>query len=56
MGSHTVETCIKEPVLIRTLRAKFHFLNPVNKSPKETEMGNGSYIMGFMLFNLREQV
>ena len=51
----TVETRIKEPVFIRTLRLKFHLLNPLNKNPKEAETGTGSYIKGFMLFFLKIQ-
>ena len=49
----TVATRIIEPVFIRTLRLKFHLLSPLNKNLKEAEMGNGSYIMGFILFSLR---
>ena len=40
---------------MRTLRLQFHLLNPFNKNLKETEMANGSYIMGFMLFCLKLQ-
>ena len=35
----TAETHVKEPVFIRTLRLNFHRLSPLNKSPKEAEMG-----------------
>ena len=45
----TVETRIKEPVFLRTLRLQFHFLNPLNKNSKEAETGIGSCILGFML-------
>ena len=43
-----VETRIKEPVFIRTLRLKFNLLNPLNKNPPEAETERGSYIAGFM--------
>ena len=45
---YTVETHIKEPVFIRTLRLKFHLLNSLNKNPPEAETGRGSYIVGVM--------
>ena len=44
----TVETRIKEPTFIRTLRLKFNILNPLNKTISEAETGGGSYITGFM--------
>ena len=44
----TVETRIKEPVFIITLRLKFNLFNPLNKNPLEAETGRGSYIVGFM--------
>ena len=44
---------IKESVIIRTLRLQFRLLKPLNKNPKVSEMANGSYIMGFMLFCLK---
>ena len=44
----TVETRIKEPTFIRTLRLKFNILNPLNKNLSEAETGEGSYITGFM--------
>ena len=48
MGVFTVETCIKEPAFIRTLRLKFILLDPIKKNPPEAETGRGSYILGFM--------
>ena len=51
----TVDTHMKEPAFIGTLRLKFHLLNPLTKNPKDAEMGHGSYIRGFMLFYLRIQ-
>ena len=44
----TVETRIKEPIFIRTLRLKFNILNPLNKNLSEADTGGGSYITGFM--------
>ena len=44
----TVETRIKEPIFIRTLRLKFNILNPLNKNISEAKTGGGSYIKGFM--------
>ena len=49
----TVEACIKEPVFIRTLRLKSYQLSPLNKDIKEAETGNGSYIIGLILFELK---
>ena len=46
--SDTVETRIKEPVFIRTLRLRFDLLNPLNKNPPEAETRRGSYIAGIM--------
>ena len=40
--THTVETCIKEPVFMRTFRLKFNLLNPL------AETRRGSYITGFL--------
>ena len=51
----TVETRIKEPAFITTLRLKFHLLNPLNKNRKEAETGIGSCIMGFLLCNSKVQ-
>ena len=45
---NTVETPIKEPVFIKTLRQKFNLLNPINKKPPEAETRRGSCITGFM--------
>ena len=45
---NTVETRIKEPTFIRTLRLKFNILNPLNKNMSEAETGGGSYITGFI--------
>ena len=45
---NTVETRIKEPTFIRTLRLKFNILSPLNKNISEAETGGGSYITGFM--------
>ena len=45
---NTVETRIKEPTFIRTLRLKFNILNPLNKNISEAETGGGSYITGFI--------
>ena len=42
-----LETRIKEPIFIRTLRLKFNMLNPLNKN-LEADTGGGSYITGFM--------
>ena len=39
---HTVETRIKEPVFIRTLRLKFNLLNPIIKNAQEAEIWKGS--------------
>ena len=44
----TVETRIKEPVFIRTLRLKSNLLNPLNKNPPEAETRRDSYIRVFM--------
>ena len=44
----TVETRIKEPAFIRTLRLKFNILNPLNKNISEADTGGRSYIKGFM--------
>ena len=44
----TVETLIKEPIIIGTLRLKFNILNPLNKNLLEADTGGGSYITGFM--------
>ena len=54
-AKYTVETCMKEPVCIKTLRLKFHLLSPLIKKPKETEMGIGSRIMGFIFCDLKIQ-
>ena len=43
-----VETRIKEPTFIRTLRLKFNILSPLNKNISEAETGGGSYVTGFM--------
>ena len=53
--SCTVETCITEPVFIRTLRLKFCLLDTLNKSIKEAESGNGSYVIDLILFELKIQ-
>ena len=37
--SETVETHIKELVFVRTFRLRCHRLKPLNKNPKEAEMG-----------------
>ena len=37
--AYTMDAHIKEPAFIRTLRLKFHCLNPVIKNPKEAGMG-----------------
>ena len=50
-----VEIRIKEFVFTRTLMLQFYLLNPLDKSPKEAELVNGSYVMGFMLFSLKLQ-
>ena len=52
---YTVETRIKEPVSIGTLRLKCHLFSPLNKNTMEAKTGNGSYIIGFMLFELKTQ-
>ena len=41
LSAITVETRIKEPAVKRTLKLKFHRLNPLIKNPKEAEMGIG---------------
>ena len=38
---------------IDILEDEIHLLNPLNKNPKEAEIGNGSYIMGSMLFKFK---
>ena len=43
-----VETRIKEPIFIKTLRLKFNFLNPLNMNLPEADPEEGSYITGFM--------
>ena len=48
MLQFTVETRIKEPTFIRTLRLKFNILSPLNKNILEAETGGGSYITVFM--------
>ena len=40
----TVETRIKEPVFIRTLRLKFNILNPIFINPQEAEIWKRSCI------------
>ena len=44
----TVESRIKEPIFIRTLRLKFNILSPLDKSPSEADTAGGSYVTGFM--------
>ena len=44
----TIETRIKEPIFIRTLRLKFNIFNPLNNNLSEAGTGGGSYITGFM--------
>ena len=44
----TVETRIKEPIFIRTLRLTFNILDPLNKNLSEADIGGGSCITGFM--------
>ena len=44
----TVETRLKEPTFIRTMRLQFNFLNPLNKNISEADTGGGSFITGFM--------
>ena len=51
---YTVETRIKEPVFIRTLRLKFDLSNSLNKNHSEAEIGGGSYITGLCLQNFSE--
>ena len=45
---YTVETRIKEPVFLRTLRLKFDHLNPLNKDLSEAGTEGDSYITGFL--------
>ena len=45
---YTIETHMKEPFFIRTLRLKSNLLSPSNKNPPEAETGRGCYIIGFM--------
>ena len=51
----TVETCMKEPAAIGTLRLKSHLLSPLSKNLKEAEMEIGSYIVGFILCDIELQ-
>ena len=44
----TVETRIKEPTFIRTLRVKFNILNPLHKNLSEADPVEGSYVAGFV--------
>ena len=44
----TVETHIKGPIFIRTMRQKFNCLSPLNKNLSEATPGKGSYLTGFM--------
>ena len=46
--SNTVQICLREPVFTGTVRLQSHLLSPLNKSPKETEVGAGFYIISFM--------
>ena len=46
--SYTVETRIKGPIFIRTLRLKFNLLNPLKKNLSEADTGGGSFMIGFM--------
>ena len=39
MMQNTGEIRIKEPVFIRTLRLQFHCLNPLDRNPKEADIG-----------------
>ena len=48
---NTVEICIEAPVFMRTLRLKFHCLNPLSRNPKEAEMGM-VFIRGFHAVDL----
>ena len=50
ISGSTVETHIKEPVFIRTLRLKFNLLSPLNKNPPD---GRGSYLIGFICSEFR---
>ena len=43
-----VETRIKEPTFIKTLRLKFNIVTPLNKNFSEAETGGGVYVTGFM--------
>ena len=51
--NHTVETRTKEPVFIRTLKLNFDLLSLLNKNIKAAETGSGSYMTGFIVWNLR---
>ena len=55
-AKYTVKTCMKEPAFIKTLKLKFHLLSPLIKKPKETEMGIGSLIMGFIFCDLTSRI
>ena len=41
----------KRTCVYKNLEAEISSFDPLNKKPKEAEMGNGSYKMGFMLFS-----
>ena len=44
----TVETRIKEPIFIRTVRLTFNILSPLNKNLSGGDPEEGSYITCFM--------
>ena len=48
LGKAAVETRIKEPVFITTLRMKFNLLNSLNKNSPDAETGRGYYMIDFM--------
>ena len=43
---------MRKAFLVRTLRMKFHLLNPLDKNTREVETGNGSFIIGFNFYDL----
>ena len=44
----TLETRIKEPIFIRTLRLKFNFFNFLNKNPPEVKKMGQGFFTGFL--------
>ena len=51
----TIEIRLKEHALINILRLEYHCLNLLSKNPKEVDMGNDSYKIDFISFDLKIQ-